>query len=273
MRVLSEEEVKLAVHMFDANATIVDIAKRLHVRTTSVSNALRDNGKTPKKGSVMVRTVQTDYFECIDSQIKAYYIGLMFADGSVTEDASGKRAPNIRLELSETDYGVLYMLRDELQITNSIQYSKRAKRKNGTFTLSVRSSELADSLSKYGIVPNKTYIVKSLPNIPDRYVAAFLHGLIDGDGSIYYSKQSWHINFCSHSKEICTQFERLCSSLIGKEQPMRVQCSDGVYRVTYNGTWAKKLAEACFKNTNYGIARKRLLAIKACEDNAVEDIV
>lgn len=273
MRNLSEEEVRLAIRMFDADAAIVDIAKRLHVRTTTVSSTLRDNGRTPKQGSVGARKVRTDYFKCIDSDIKAYYIGLMFTDGSVVKDTSGKRATNIRLELCETDYGVLYMLRDELGITNSLQYNKRANRKNGTFTLAVRSEELACSLSKYGIIPNKTYIAKSLPNIPDKYVAAFLHGLIDGDGSIYYSRGGWHINFCSHSREICAQFEHLCSSLIKKELPMCIQCSNGVYRVTYNGIWAKKLAEACFKNTDYGIARKRLLAMKACEDNAVEDIV
>ena len=273
MRILSDDEVRFAIHLFDSGVGVTDIAKRLHTRTTSVSKALKNNGRTPKQGSIVIRELRKDYFEQIDSEIKAYYVGLMFTDGSVTLDKSGKRAPNIRLELCETDYGVLYMFRDELGITSSLRYDKRTNRKNGTFTISVRSRELANSLSKYGIVPNKTYTTKSLPNIPDCYIPAFLHGLIDGDGSIYYSKGAWHVNFCSHSKNICEEFERMCSSLIGKERPMRVQCSDDVYRITYNGVWARKLVELCFRDADYGIARKRLLAMKACEDNAVEDIV
>lgn len=273
MRILNDNEVKFAIYLFDSGVTVVDIAKRLHTRPTTVSNTLKANGRTPRQGSVGIRELRTDYFEQIDSELKAYYVGLMFTDGSVTLDKNGKRSPNIRLELCETDYGVLYMLRDELWIANSLRYSKRANRKNGTFTLSVRSSDLANSLSRYGIVPNKTYVANSLPDIPHNYLPAFLHGLIDGDGSIYYSKGAWHINFCSHSENICKEFERICSNLIGKNRPMKVQCSDGVYRITYNGVWARKLAKLCFIGTDYGIARKRLLAMRACEDNAVEDIV
>lgn len=272
-RVLNEDEITLAICMFDEGIRVVDIARKLHCRNKTVSDVLKEHGRKLVQGRSQNRLLRSWYFENIDSELKAYFLGLLFTDGSVVCDMQDNRSPRVSLELVETDVEVLYMLMDELGVLSSLRYNKRANRKNGTFTMMVRSTELAESLSKYGIVQNKTYITNTLPNIPEEYLPQFVHGLIDGDGSIYYSKNAWHINFCSHSKRICEQFEHICSSLICKEKHMKIQCSNGVYRVTYNGEWACKLAKVCYDGINYGIARKRLLAMKTCEDKTVEDIV
>ena len=47
-----------------------------------------------------------DFFENIDTEEKAYFLGLLTADGSVTLDS--ERSPNISLELVDKD--VLEML-------------------------------------------------------------------------------------------------------------------------------------------------------------------
>lgn len=272
-RVLNEKEIASALYMFDGGVRLTDIAKRLHCRNKTISDTLKEHGRKLVQGRSHNRFLRGWYFDSIDSELKAYFLGLLFTDGSVTHDPQEKRSPSIRLELKETDVEVLYMLMDELGILSSLIYNKRANRKNGTFTMMIRSAELAKSLAKYGVVPNKTYITDVLPDIPEKYFPQFIHGLIDGDGSIYYSQNRWHINFCSHSKRICEQFENICSSLLHKENHMKVQCSNGVYRVTYNGIWACRLARVCYSGINYGITRKRLLAMEAFEDKAVEDIV
>lgn len=270
MRILNEDEEKSVLYMYKNGVRVCDIAKKLHCRAKTISDTLKKNNITPKKARTNSWFLNEDYFDEINSPEKAYFIGLLFTDGSVGLDKGG-RSPNIRLEIAEQDCCVLYMLRDELNICNALSYSKR-KGRNGTYTLSVRSEKLAKSLEKYNIVPNKTYLSDRLPSVPEEYIRPFVHGLIDGDGSVYFSRGIWHINFCSHFESICREFETICSSLISKDFHPKIQESNGVYRITYNGQWAKKLAKECLTD-NYGIARKRLLAEQMFEDKVAEDIV
>lgn len=243
--------------MYSSGSKVHEIAKHIGHRATYVSRVLKDCGMKPVKGRSVNRNVNDSYFDELDSDKKAYYIGLLFADGSVANGEDG-RSPMIRVELASQDSSVLDDLRRELQITSDIRTNKRDG-KNETRTLSVRSRALASSLAKYGIVPNKTYLSEHLPDIPQQYVRQFIHGLIDGDGSVYFSQGAWHINFCSHFKSICEEFERICSSIIKKDTHMAVQSSNGVHRITYNGAWALALAKECIVG-KYGIDRKRMLA-------------
>ena len=53
----------------------------------------------------------------------------------------------------------------------------------------------------FAIIPNKTYNIHSLPrNIPNKYYKDFLRGYIDGDGSLYFTKEnnSFHLSLTSH---------------------------------------------------------------------------
>lgn len=270
MKIFSDEETDRIIQMYVDGGTVDSVARAMHCRTNSISKLLRDNGVTPKQGCIYSRNINNRYFSIIDDNFKAYFIGLLFTDGSVT-DSDKSRSPNIRIELAEYDSSILNVFKEKLNIDNRIQYNKRDNRKFATKSLSIRSKELAEDLSKYGIVPSKTYLTNRLPPIPEEYITSFIHGLIDGDGSVYYSAGSWHINFCSHFKSICEDFQTICNSIIQKDNKMSIQVSDGVYRVTYNGKWAKALGRACFFGEE-GIPRKRKLVEEMIKESD-EDIV
>lgn len=53
---------------------------------------------------------------------------------------------------------------------------------------------------------------------------------------------------------------------------MSVQVSNDVYRITYNGIWAAKLARACYSDNCISISRKRKLALMAANETLGEDI-
>ena len=270
IRTLSDIEIIDVIRRYNHGYRIKDIARYYKCRLSTISSALKNNGINVKRARVFHFNAHYDYFDVIDTKNKAYMLGFLFADGNVRYDSDG-REPILRVEISEGDCEVLYMLADELNVNNRIRRNERAGR-NPTCSYSLRSSHIVESLAQYGVVPRKTYVTNHLPDIPDWLVPSFLHGLIDGDGSVYYSQNTWHINFCSHSQTICEDFERLCTNLIQKPTHMKTQCSNGVYRITYNGRWAKRLANFCFTD-NYGIARKRLLAEQMLKEDVVEDIV
>lgn len=255
-RTFSDDEIKHIIQRYIDGGTVCSVAKDAHCRTTYISEILRNNGITPRQGCTNSRHLNKHYFDIIDDNMKAYFVGLLFTDGSII--ASDKeRSPAISIELVEQDNSILNTMKKVLDTGNKLSRNERPGR-TVTNTLSVRSKELSEALSKYGIVPGKTYVTEHLPHIPEEYIRSFLHGLIDGDGSVYWSLGSWHINFCSHFKSICEDFQALCNDVTNRDMPLSIQESNGVYRVTYNGKWAKALGIECFFGEE-GIPRKRRL--------------
>ena len=254
--------------------TLCEISKKYSVKYTKIKAILEAHGVESKGRRRNNRFLDDHYFEEIDTEEKAYFVGLLFADGSVCYDPSGKRAPSLSIELVETDVEILQRLKSELRAGVALVYGKRKNRQNGTYSLSIRSKKIVEDLEKYGIIQNKTQNTTSIPkNIPTKFLKDFLRGLIDGDGSIYFSVNAWHVNLCSHHASIIDDFQTLCRNAIGKKDPLAIQCSDGVYRVTFNGKWAKRLISFCYRDSKIGIARKHRLAMAVIEDKKVDDIV
>ena len=119
--------------------------------------------------------VNHDYFETIDSYMKAYFLGFLWADGCVYKEGGSYR---IQLLTHKKDR---FVIEEFLKELNS-NYLVRNVREN---YVSVRfaSEKMFKDLGKHGIIPRKTY-EKECPTISDRFIASFIRGLFDGDGYI-----------------------------------------------------------------------------------------
>jgi intein/homing endonuclease len=116
------------------------------------------------------------YFLDIDSQEKAYLLGLFVADGSV-HIGNGFIFFFSSVDLELVDYFRKYM-----KATNPIR-----KRKDGGYEFVINSKILLNDLSKYGVVQRKS-LVSTLPNIQYGLYRHFIRGLFDGDGCIRIDK-------------------------------------------------------------------------------------
>ena len=205
IRTFNEEDENRICELYLEGKSKTTISRFFHCRVEAISFVLnKHNIATRKKGLSKNKFIREDFFEIIDSEEKAYFLGLLFTDGNVSFDKNGKRSPQIRLQLKISDIEILEKFRETLNINSNLIYDKRAKKES--ITLSIRNKKLADDLSKYGIVPNKTYLTKHLPkNIPQELLCHFLRGLLDGDGSIYKETKSgkYRIDFCSYHQSIC----------------------------------------------------------------------
>lgn len=262
-RLWTENEKNTIINLYTKEGlTCTEIGRKYAAKADTISKYLKQWGIEIKGNRTANRLLNEDYFSIINTPNKAYFLGLLFADGSVTLDS--KRSPRIRLELIEEDQNILQKFRDELNSDSAFRYDKRANRENGTYTFGVRNLKLATDLAKYNILPNKTYNVTELI-IPDNYKIDYLRGLIDGDGSIYFSQNLWHINFCGHSENIVSQVANLGCQLLNISKH-KITCSDNVYRYTWHGQDAIKLADLLYTNAETAITRKRLKATVAQED-------
>ena len=248
---------------------MAEIAKRYGTKHTKISTILHEHNIPIKKVRHKNRLLREDYFANIDTEEKAYFLGLLLTDGSIIPDTKKQRQDNISLELVETDVEILEKFKQELRSNSSLYYNKRKNRDKGTYTFSIRSNQMSQDLSKYGIVPNKTYLTNHLPILPQDLTSHFIRGIIDGDGSLYFSGNTWHCGITSYSETLLEELQEIISSRIGKKNKLKIYNAEkkGVHRLTYAQADTKKIVEMCYKNNNISIARKNMLANRILEED------
>lgn len=135
-----------------------------------------------------------DILETIDSEEKAYLLGWVASDGSISKDVW-----SITLAIDEIDIECLKMVRDivceDLPITR--------KKDTNLMTFTINSRKICEDACKHLQINRgaKSYFVK-FPKIEnERYQWTFLRGYFDGDGSIrdYYSRTTPDCSITSES--------------------------------------------------------------------------
>ena len=141
-----------------------------------------------------------DYFETIDTEAKAYYLGLMLTDGNVHKIKRNTEQYRIQIALQSQDRDILERFKKELHSSNKIIHYQKDKRDECIF--GIQSTKMAYDLSKQGITPNKTFIAELNYNIPPDLFRHYIRGIFDGDGTVYYSNEHLHFGFYGTHKLI-----------------------------------------------------------------------
>jgi hypothetical protein len=129
-----------------------------------------------------------EFFKKIDSEEKAYFLGLMYADGCI-ERRQSKVCKNIQHKvcLSMLDLEILEKFNNSLE-GNSVIKERVLKNGKKFYSLIMTSRKMVESLIDKGCVERKSLILK-FPNLPRNLVYDFIRGYFDGDGSIFSSSQ------------------------------------------------------------------------------------
>lgn len=118
-----------------------------------------------------------NYFDVIDNENKAYWLGYIMADGCVYKY---KRFNIFTLGSMDTEH--LKKFQIEINDTKQIYiYQKR----NGYGECRINSKIICDSLIKHGCVPKKSLILDFPNSIPSPLIRHFIRGYFDGDGSAF----------------------------------------------------------------------------------------
>lgn len=82
---LSEERIKQAIELYGQLKSIQAVSKRLYMGEVTVKDILLKNNIYILNRSEVKKTcyINEDYFETIDTHRKAYYLGLLCADGTI----------------------------------------------------------------------------------------------------------------------------------------------------------------------------------------------
>ena len=221
----------------------------------TLRNLVQEKGLVKKTNNRVNKRLIEDYFEKIDSEEKAYFLGLLLTDGSV--DKRPGRQGRIRLQLQVIDKDILIKFKNCLQIDSDLVIDPRG---NQCCSIEFTCEKIYNDLSNYGIIPKKTYLTTNIPtNIPEEYLKDFLRGMLDGDGCITFDKlmsKDVAINFTSFHESFVRDFQQQIDSLINKQESNKL-----FYTSAWHCSWrgydqVLKILDVLYENATIFLDRK-----------------
>ena len=142
------------------------------------------------------------YFYGINDEHKAYWLGLLLADGFVNNQ-------ELSICLKKDDLYIIESFRDDIKSNHPIRVNK-----DGNPFLTIASRRLCSSLLEKGFNHRKSYYIdfdKVINSVPVMLRSHFIRGMFDGDGCIrwykydYLKKPQFHFGY--------TGLENVCNYL------------------------------------------------------------
>ena len=182
---------------------INQIARILRAGKNTVKRILRENNiSTARK---RIYKIDESFLDCIDSEQKAYFLGWMWSDGTVSE-----RDNAFTIELAGADGPILETLAGFFSKDQLVKYYKNVKYRCGwRAVLSIYSKKLKARLIELGCMPNKTFSLKFPEWLDESLQHHFVRGVFDGDGCLYVNKGNSGLFIVGAAYDLLTGISRI----------------------------------------------------------------
>jgi intein-encoded DNA endonuclease-like protein len=177
------------VELYNLNLSSSNIAKQFGISATGICNILKRHNCKIKNASQCHRKLSLieNIFDNIDSEEKAYWLGLFAADGY---NSKNKKYVTITAQSSDKHHLFKiskFMFKNEKDI-HICDYVRKEKYKESV--IRYHSKYLSQKISDLGF-PNKKSLTLKYPEcIPKHLESHFIRGFFDGDGSLIYNKRN-----------------------------------------------------------------------------------
>lgn len=246
---LSNEELEKCVNLYNEGQSLKSICKERHHDLTTLSKLFKERNITIRDNSYYKSCeVNETYFDKIDSEEKAYFLGLLFADGYTNENNS-----KVQISLKIEDGYLVCALKNAIHCSNQIEYVPSKDRRHLGFGISSPQMRLAFTnehmarvLASYGM-KDKNYFPDCVPTELRHH---FIRGVFDGDGCVWNGNRSpseglFYIlakqNFCETIKEIfehngCPNMQLTCRKNIWQvRKSSNKMCMFNAFACMYQG--------------------------------------
>lgn len=236
----------------------IKIAKEVNKSPSYVYEILKKN-QIPIRDKHKMNGLEVfeDFFEKIDCEEKAYWLGFLMADGYVLK-------PNkIGLALSVKDISHLEKFKKSIGSNAKIgQYETSGYSSAEYCRLMVFSNKMYFDLVSHGCCPNKTFVA-AFPDINEELYRHFVRGYFDGDGSLYVSKTNSNIKICGTKEMLLSIIQCFNEQVNGfsfqyKLYQKKTMIGKNNYYLSFGGN-NKTLAIAkwMYDNSNFFLDRKK----------------
>lgn len=184
-RATSKSEIKAICKSYLEGESLKSLVKKHHIPIERVKKILAESEVNLRSAFESRAKYQFDCqkFRCIDSPSAAYWLGFLMADGYVfvNEDKPEYR---LCLDLQYLDVSHVELFRSFMRSEHPIKkvvYDDGRESARITF----HSKDLLIDLSRYGIVPRKTFDM-TFPEMDAVLISHFIRGYFDGDGHWHF---------------------------------------------------------------------------------------
>ncbi len=196
-----------------------------------------------------------NYFDIIDTEDKAYFLGLLYADGS-----NSTKYGICAISLIDEDSDILLKLAQHLQTEKPLSKPKRKKESHRQQScLTITSRKISDSLNKLGCVPAKSLILKfpTEEQVPTHLLTHWLRGMWDGDGSYYITKRNLAGCNITSTKNICEGIQKLIKESLNIETTIHKRKNSCIHYITLcSVAKVKKFIEWIYQDSTIYLQRK-----------------
>ena len=234
-----------------SECTVINVLKRHNIERRS---------RTKAQKSYLSRH---DYFDKIDTEDKAYWLGFSSDDANIING-------QYRLRLAAKDKVHLEKfnacLGSKIRIFEYSVKNTKFKSDKQAVGLVFRSKQVVTSLANLGVGENKSFTLKPCLSMPEKLKKHYLRGLFDGDGCItgHYIRSGktwqWKASFCG-SADVVSYFV----GSIGV--PIKIGKQDNIFIAQYSSIDSiQTLCKTLYSEATIFLDRKRDLAFEIIEN-------
>lgn len=168
--------------------TYVDFSNKYGITKNHAKWLLKKNEiiirKPPKIEAKRKYTINHNYFDNINTESKAYWLGWMYSDGYNNENRG-----ELELCVQSQDKYILEKFSIAINSNRPISYKKNAD----AFRVGLNSRHMSQQLAKLGCVQRKSLILKfpTKEQVPFYLLRHFIRGYYDGNGSCSIYKNAY----------------------------------------------------------------------------------
>lgn len=180
---VSQNSINIIKDYIENKISTKELSIKYKCSLVNINSTLRRYNIKRRKDRIGKCSANFNYFQKINTESKAYFLGLLFADGCIYKNI-------LKLSLSSIDIDILKKFKKALRGNFNINTYNA----NGSYSINSKVSviqicdkDLSANLKRHGVIPNKTNKIKfPYSSIPKHLYRHFIRGYMDGDGSFTY---------------------------------------------------------------------------------------
>ncbi len=201
-KILDSQKIEIK-NLYINGTSSLKIAKIYNVTPQCIRYILKKQNIQRRKNWIRDKrfSVDSNFFQKIDNEYKAYVLGLLYADGHVE-----KERPAMCLGLTGDDEkNLLEEIKLAMKFTGEVRPRPSGARIN--YRLRISDRQIHKDLNKQGCHNCKTFNLNfpTEKQVPSTLIHHFIRGFFDGDGSVTFNENK----------------KRVCVSFIGTENMCR----------------------------------------------------
>lgn len=220
-------------------------------------------------GRPRLYTLNENFFETIDTEEKAYWLGFIYADGYITKRKHGQSVLGIKLGIKDIEH--LRQFCSHIGTNKPVNiYTEKTQYSTVEYCAQfIISNKIVADLEKLGVSCKKSLVLKFPENLEISLVHHFIRGYFDGDGSVFirnipkYGKIYHYLgisicgteNFLMGIKENL-EFVRK-SSIIFKDKREKNESKDIFNMKLFSNVRCKSFYDYIYKNSHTYLNRKK----------------